>query len=112
MGVDILYQALGMPLRMIVKNAGVDEGWIAKTVEESKIVDFGYNVMVNDFGSMLAAGIVDPAKVTRTSLQNGASVAVMILTTECLVTDLPEKKPEMPMGGAGGMGGMPGMGDY
>lgn len=106
MGVDILYQALGMPLRMIVKNAGVDEGWVVKTVEENKLADYGYNVMTNDFGSMLAAGIVDPAKVTRTSLQNGASVAVMILTTEALVTDLPskeEKMPSMPGGMGGGM---------
>jgi chaperonin GroEL len=104
-GVDILFQALGMPLRMIAKNAGTDEGWVERTVEESKVVDFGFNALTNDFGSMLAAGIVDPAKVTRSSLQNGASVAIMVLTTECLVTDVPEKKPEMPMGGAGGMGG-------
>ncbi len=116
MGVDILYQALGMPLRMIAKNAGADEGWVVRNIEESKVADFGYNVTTNDFGSMLAAGIVDPAKVTRSSLQNAASVGVMILTTECLVTDLPEKKETGGMpGGMGGMGGgMPGMGgmDY
>jgi len=68
--------------------------------------------LTNEFGSMLALGIVDPAKVTRSALQNGASVAIMVLTTEALVTDIPEKKPEMPMGG-GGMPGMGGMGgDY
>lgn len=107
-GVDILYTALGMPVRMIAKNAGVDDGWVERTVEENKVLDFGFNALTNDFGSMLAAGIVDPAKVTRSSLQNGASVATMVLTTECLITDLPEKKPEMPGGMPGGMGGMGG----
>lgn len=107
-GVDILYEALGMPLRTIAKNAGVDGDMVEKTIEDNKVADWGYNVMNNKFGSMIKEGIVDPAKVTRTSLQNGASVAVMILTTEALVTDIPEKKPETPMGG--GMPGMSGMG--
>ncbi len=111
MGADILYQALSMPIRMIARNAGADDGWVLKVVEENKIVDYGYNALTNDFGSMLAAGVLDPAKVTRSALQNGASVAVMILTTECLVTDIPEKKePSMGGGMPGGMGG--GMGDY
>ncbi len=105
-GVDILYQALEMPARMIAKNAGTDEGWVVRTVQENKIPDFGFNALTNDFGSMLAAGIVDPAKVTRSSLQNGASVAVMILTTECLVTDIKEPDKTPPMNpGMGGMGG-------
>lgn len=111
-GADILYQALSMPIRMIARNAGADDGWVLKVVEESKVVDYGYNAMTNDFGSMLEAGVLDPAKVTRSALQNGASVAVMILTTECLVTDIPEKK-EPAMGGGGMPGGMGGgMGDY
>lgn len=111
-GADILYQALSMPIRMIAKNAGADDGWVLKVVEESKVADYGYNAMTNDFGSMLEAGVLDPAKVTRSALQNGASVAVMILTTECLVTDIPEKK-EPAMGGGGMPGGMGGgMGDY
>jgi chaperonin GroEL len=112
MGADILYQALAMPVHMIAQNAGADAGWVVRTIEENKVGDFGYNALTNDFESMLAAGIVDPAKVTRSSLQNGASVAVMVLTTECLVTDLPEKKeaPMMPPGG--GMGGMGGGMDY
>ncbi len=105
-GIDILYQALTMPVRMIARNAGADDGWVLRTIEESKIVDFGFNALTNGFEPMLASGIVDPTKVARTALQNGASVAVMILTTEALVTDLPEKKPEMPGGGMpGGMGG-------
>ncbi len=111
-GVDILYQALAEPLRWIVKNAGADEGWVMKTVEEKymkdkKTTDFGFNVMVMEFGSMLDWGIVDPAKVTRSAVQNAASVGMMVLTTEALVTDLPEKKDAMPGGmPPGGMGGM------
>ena len=112
-GVNILYEALAEPIRKIAKNAGADEGWVLRSVEEnSKTVDYGFNVMTMEFGSMIAAGIVDPAKVTRTAVQNAASVGMMILTTEALVTDIPEPKPAMPSAG-GGMG-MPGMGgmDY
>jgi chaperonin GroEL len=105
-GVKILYDALSMPLRMIARNAGADDGWVLKEVENNKISDFGFNALTNNFESMLTAGVVDPAKVTRSALQNGASVAVMILTTECLVTDIPEKEkatPQMPGGMGGGM---------
>ena len=112
-GVNILYEALAEPIRKIAKNAGADEGWVLRSVEEnSKTVDYVFNVMTMEFGSMIAAGIVDPAKVTRTAVQNAASVGMMILTTEALVTDIPEPKPAMPSAG-GGMG-MPGMGgmDY
>ena len=106
-GARILFDSLSMPLRMIARNAGADDGWVLKEVENNKVVDFGFNALTNNFESMLSAGVVDPAKVTRSALQNGASVAVMILTTECLVTDIPEKEkaaPQMP-GGMGGMGG-------
>ena len=109
-GVDILYNALAEPIRWIAKNAGTDDGWVMKHVEESKVNDYGFNVTTMNFGSMLADGILDPAKVTRTAVQNAASIGMMVLTTEALVTDLPEKKePAMP-GGMGGMGG--GMGEY
>lgn len=104
-GVDILYVALAEPIRWIAKNAGADEGWVAKKVEESKEADFGFNAMTMEFGSMLAAGVLDPAKVTRTAVQNAVSVGMMILTTEALVTDIPEKK-EAPAMQPGGMGGM------
>lgn len=104
-GIDILYAALAEPLRWIAKNAGADEGWIMKKIEESKIADYGFNAMTMDFGSMLDAGIVDPAKVTRSAVQNAASIGMMILTTEALVTDIPEKNPSSPMP-PGGMGGM------
>ncbi|MDP3988209.1 MAG: chaperonin GroEL [Candidatus Levybacteria bacterium] len=108
-GVDILYAALAEPVRWIAKNAGADDGWVVKKIEEGtkdgkKIGDFGFNVMTMQFGSMIEAGIVDPAKVTRSAVQNAASVGMMILTTECIVTDIPEKKEAM----SGGMppGGM------
>lgn len=117
MGVTILYRALQEPLKWIAKNAGADEGWVVKTIEENENKskkasdnDFGFNVMTMEFGSMLSAGIVDPAKVTRSAVQNAASVGMMVLTTEALIADIPEKKPEMGGGGMpGGMGGMDGM---
>jgi chaperonin GroEL len=104
-GIDIVYDALGEPLRWLVKNAGEDEGYIARMVEEAKDEDTGYNVLTGEFGSMIKFGILDPLKVTRSALQNAASVAMMLLTTEALVTDLPEKKetPQMPGGMGGGM---------
>ena len=108
-GVDIVYQSLGEPIRWIARNSGADDGWVIRKVEENKTADYGFNAMTMEFGSMLSAGVLDPAKVTRTAVQNAASVAMMILTTEALVTDLPEKNP--PAGAGGGMpGGMEGMG--
>ncbi len=106
-GLDILYHALGEPVRWIAKNAGADDGWVLKTIEESKVADFGFDAMDLTFKSMLGAGVLDPAKVTRTAVQNAVSVGMMILTTEALVTDLPEKE-KAPAGGGmpGGMGGM------
>ncbi|OGG04128.1 chaperonin GroL [Candidatus Gottesmanbacteria bacterium RBG_16_52_11] len=113
-GVDILYTALGEPVRWIAKNAGADEGWVVKSIEDSKVADYGFNAMTMKFESMLAAGILDPAKVTRTAIQNAASVGMMVLTTEALITDIPEKKDAGAGAGAAGMGGMGGMGgmDY
>lgn len=111
-GIDILYGALGEPIRWIAKNAGADDGWVLKTVEEklkeAKNGDFGFNALTMQFGSMLDAGVLDPAKVTRSAVQNAVSVGMMVLTTEALITDLPEKKDAMPAGGGmpGGMGGM------
>ena len=106
-GLDILYEALAEPLKRIVRNAGEDDSLILKKVEEAgQVVDFGFNVMTGQYGSMIKAGIVDPAKVTRSAVQNAASVGMMVLTTEALVTDIPEKKEAaggMPPGGMGGM---------
>ncbi len=116
-GVDILSYALEQPVRVIAQNSGVDAGWVVKKVEESKKDDFGFDSLTEEFGSMIQKGIVDPVKVTRSALENAASVATMVLTTEALVTDLPEKNPPPPPPGGGmppGMGGMGGMGgmDY
>ena len=105
-GVDILYRALEQPVRVIVGNAGADAGWVVREIE-SKNAEVGFDVLTMKFEDMVKMGIVDPAKVTRTALQNAVSVASMLLTTEALVADLPEKKeatPAMP-GGMGGMGG-------
>lgn len=107
-GVDIVYEALEQPLRMLATNSGADAGWVLRKVDESKIADFGFDAMNLDFGSMYKKGIVDPAKVVRSTIENASSVAIMVLTTEALVTDLPEKKDDMPGGGMPGMGGMGG----
>lgn len=110
-GIDILYKALGEPARWIAKNAGADDGWVLKTIENSKVTDFGFNAMTLEFEPMIAAGILDPAKVTRSAVQNAVSIGMMILTTEALITDIPEKKEAGAGGMPGGMGGMGGM-DY
>jgi chaperonin GroEL len=103
-GIEIVKEALEMPLRWLAKNAGEDDGYVLRKVEEAKDGDYGYNALTGAFGSMMKFGILDPLKVTRSALQNAASVAMMVLTTEGLVTDLPEEKKDMPSM-PGGMGG-------
>ncbi len=103
-GLDILKYALEQPFRWLLKNAGLDDGYYLKMVTESKELDFGINVATGATGSMYKFGVIDPAKVTRSALQNAASVATMILTTESLITELPKKEPAAPA--APGMGGM------
>ncbi len=105
-GVEIVYQALAEPVKMIALNCGLDPGRVLGKIEESKEKDFGFDAVTLNFGSMFEKGIVDPAKVVRSGLENAASVATMVLTTEALVTDIPEKNPPAPAGA----GGMPGMG--
>jgi chaperonin GroEL len=105
-GALIVTRALSAPLKRIAENAGQNGAIIAERVKE-KAFDVGYNAATNEFVDMFAAGIVDPAKVTRSALQNAASIAAMILTTECIIVDKPEPKD----GGAGGGGAM-GAGDY
>ncbi len=103
-GIEIVKQSLSQPLRWLAKNAGADDGWVVKKVEESTSPAYGFNSVTLEFEDMLKAGILDPVKVTRSALQNAASVASMILTTECLITDIPEetKTPAMPdMNGMG-----------
>jgi chaperonin GroEL len=103
-GIDIVRSALEEPLRWLVKNAGEDDGYILRKILEKKETDFGYDVLQNKFGSMIKFGILDPLKVTRSALENAASVAKMVLTTEALVTDIPEeeKKAPSPEGMMGG----------
>ncbi len=106
-GADILWKALTEPIRGIARNGGFDEGWVVRAIEEaeknSKIDDYGFNVMTGEFSSMVKAGIVDPAKVTRSAVQNAASIGMMVLTTEALITDIPEKKEQTPAMPPGGM---------
>ena len=102
-GVEIVRDALEKPLAMIAKNAGVDDGWAVKEVEKAQ-GNIGLNALNGKFEDLVVAGVIDPIKVTRTALQNAASVAMMILTTEALVTDLPEKEKAMPAMPPGGMG--------
>lgn len=99
-GIEILKGALEQPFRWIVKNAGVDDNEVVEKVKVNTEDDFGYDVITGEYGSMTGRGIVDPAKVTRSALQNAASVAMMILTTEALVTSIPEpeKAPVAPTG--------------
>ncbi len=108
-GIDILYKALGEPVKWISKNAGADAGWVLRKIEEAKEIDYGFNALTMKFGPMMTAGIVDPAKVTRSALQNAVSISAMVLTTEALITDIPEKNP--PSGGSAVPPGG-GMGDY
>ncbi|MBI4157254.1 chaperonin GroEL [Candidatus Woesebacteria bacterium] len=102
-GVNIIYGALEEPIKWLAKNAGDDGAEVLKKVLASKDVDFGYNALTGEFGSMTKFGILDPVKVSRSALQNAASVAMMVLTTEGLVTDLPEEKKEAPAMPHGGM---------
>jgi len=106
-GVEIVKSALEYPVRWLAKNSGEDDGYVLRKIEDNKDSDYGYNALTGEFGSMTKFGILDPLKVTRSALQNAASVAMMVLTTEGLITDLPEEK-NPPAGGmmpGGGMGG-------
>ena len=106
-GIDIIKRAIEEPLRQIVANAGKEGAVVVQKVREGK-GDFGYNARTDVYENLHAAGVVDPAKVTRVALENAASIAGMFLTTECVIVEKKEDKPEMPMGapGMGGMGGM------
>ena len=106
-GIDIIKRAIEEPLRQIVANAGKEGAVVVQKVREGK-ADFGYNARTDVYENLHAAGVVDPAKVTRVALENAASIAGKFLTTECVIVEKKEDKPEMPMGapGMGGMGGM------
>ena len=108
-GVDILKRAIEEPLRQIVTNSGEEASVIVNRVREAE-GNNGYNAATGEFGDMISMGILDPTKVTRSALQNAASVASLLLTTEAMVAEIPKEEPASPagpdMGGMGGMGGM------
>jgi len=99
-----------MPLRHIVSNSGDEPSVVLNKVAEGK-GNFGYNAATGEFGDMMQMGILDPTKVTRTALQNAASIASLMITTECMIAELPKKEETCSHAGHGGMGGMGGMGD-
>ena len=103
-GVDIIRRSLEAPLRQLVLNAGQEAALVVEKVKGEKGT-FGYNVATGEYGDLIKQGVLDPAKVSRGALQNAASISGLLLTTECMVTEIPEKK-EAPMPPAGGMGGM------
>ncbi|MXQ12980.1 TCP-1/cpn60 chaperonin family protein, partial [Microvirga makkahensis] len=107
-GINIVLRALEAPLRQIAENAGVEGSIVVGKIVENKSDTFGFNAQTEEFVDMLQAGIIDPAKVVRTALQDAASVAGLLITTEAMVADAPKKEsaPAMPGGGMGGMGGM------
>jgi chaperonin GroEL len=104
-GVKIVLRALEEPLRQIVANTGEEPSVVANKVKEGK-GNFGYNAATNEYGDLVQMGVLDPTKVTRYALQNAASVAGLMLTTDCMVAEQVEEKPAAPGGGMGGMGGM------
>jgi chaperonin GroEL len=119
-GAQIILRSLEEPIRQIAANTGLEGAIVARKVTEGK-GSFGFNARTEVYEDLVAAGVVDPAKVSRTALENGASIAGLLLTTEALIAEIPEKKPAMPAGGppggdmyggggGGGMGGMGGMG--
>ncbi|HHT65702.1 MAG: chaperonin GroEL [Caldicoprobacterales bacterium] len=105
-GVDIIKRALEAPLKQIAINAGEEGSVIVENVKRHNEPNYGFDAKKGEYGDMVAKGIIDPTKVTRSALQNAASIASMVLTTESLVTDIPEPEPAMPAG-AGAGGGMP-----
>jgi chaperonin GroEL len=109
-GIEIVRKALQMPLRQIAENAGEDGAVVAGKLLEQKDTNRGFNAQTEEYCDMIKAGIIDPAKVVRTALQDAASVAGLLITTEAMVAEKPEKKDPMPAGDMGGMGGMGGMG--
>ncbi|HIH79326.1 MAG TPA: chaperonin GroEL, partial [Candidatus Poseidoniia archaeon] len=109
-GVRIVRDALAMPASQIAKNAGEDGAVVVSKISESKKANFGFNARTNTYENLMKSGIIDPVKVVRNALQAAGSIASLVLTTETLVSDIPEKESAMPdMGDMGGMGGMGGM---
>jgi chaperonin GroEL len=105
-GIEIVRRALSYPARLIAENAGVDGSIVIGKILDSSNPNFGFDAQSGTYVDMVKAGIIDPTKVMRSALQNAASVAGLLVTTEAMVAEKPERKPQMPAGGGGGMGGM------
>ncbi len=105
-GVEIIKRAIEEPIRMIVQNAGGEGSIVVEKVRASKDDAYGYNALTDNYENLVNAGVIDPTKVTRTALQNAASIAGLLLTTEAIVVEKKDDKPTAPAGGGGGMGGM------
>jgi len=105
-GIEIVRRALEEPIRIIVQNAGAEGAIVVGKVKESVKLNYGYNAQTDEYEDLVAAGVIDPTKVTRTALQNAASIAGLLLTTECVVVEKKEKEKMPAMPGGGGMGGM------
>jgi chaperonin GroEL len=108
-GINIVLKALEAPIRQIAENSGVEGSIVVGKINDNTSDTFGFNAQTEEFVDMLQAGIVDPAKVVRTALQNAASVAGLLVTTEAMIADAPKKDSAPAMPGGGGMGGMGGM---
>jgi len=107
-GVDLIRKAIEEPLRWIATNAGQEGSIVVARVKDAKGAEEGYNAATDKYENLVAAGVIDPTKVVRSALQNASSIASLLLTTEALVSEIPEEKKEAPSmpGGGGGMGGM------
>src|SRR6266513_2244974 len=105
-GIEIVRRALEEPIRIIAQNAGAEASIVVGKVKDSAKLNYGYNAQTDEYEDLVAAGVIDPTKVTRTALQNAASIAGLLLTTECVVAEKKEKEKMPPMPGGGGMGGM------
>ncbi len=105
-GIAILLRSLEEPIRQIVGNAGVEGSIVVEKVRSSSDQNFGYNAQTEQYEDLVEAGVIDPTKVTRTALQNAASIASLLLTTECVVVEKKEEEKAPAMPGGGGMGGM------
>ena len=108
-GINIVLKALEAPIRQIVENAGCEGSIVVGKISENSSQTYGFNAQTEEYVDMIKAGIVDPAKVVRTALQDAASVSGLLITTEAMIADTPKDRPAMPMPGGGGMGGMGGM---
>ena len=111
-GVDIIRRSLQIPTRQIAENAGEDGAVVAGKLLENKKLTFGFNAQTGKYTDMVAAGVLDPTKVVRTALQDAASIAGLLVTTEAMVAEKPERKDTPPMMPGGGMGDMGGMGGF